>query len=339
MNCPLAHPAFSSEAKTPSRGREFAYETIMNQSAAFGLGLDNFDEAVKQFLQENPGEGEIDGLEEDDEFGLGQYGQFCWSPNLTFAGQLGHPDFYSGFVGGNEGYTSLGTAFSTGCQNGCSTSDQMGPDFIPEVLSTPRAGIYTGLGHNETRFLDSENIIHNDVVQEPGEFIPDSAFMPLTLQPGASVPGNDGCGFASTNTTGREFRFESRCVIIEDRSNGRKTSRTSVNTDGLKCEYPGCRYRGTFKRKYELQRHVKKHTNGEIYSCPIVGCDRTEKESKAYYRADKFVDHFKKTHTDDDTSLCPITTCRIGPFSLDLRMAHVQYHIGTKQDFISAALR
>ena len=102
------------------------------------------------------------------------------------------------------------------------------------------------------------------------------------------------------------------------------SSRKPRDGSALKCDFPGCHSKATFKRKYELQRHMKKHERKETYPCPAIDCDR--KGSRSFYRADKFAHHFGTRHGDNDTYLCPLAKCLTNQMSLDEIKLHARSH-------------
>lgn len=114
------------------------------------------------------------------------------------------------------------------------------------------------------------------------------------------------------------FKFESRGNVIDD-SRSKKKQLDSSNPGAFKCEYHGCKYRGTFKRIYDLNRHMKKHTERNALSCFFSSCDET------FYRADKFRTHVLK-HGDEDLVACPIEDCMYGPAKADLLKLHLRNH-------------
>jgi len=102
------------------------------------------------------------------------------------------------------------------------------------------------------------------------------------------------------------------------------SSRKPRDSSALKCDFPGCHSRATFKRKYELQRHMKKHERKETYPCPAIDCDR--KGSRSFYRADKLVHHLRTGHGDNDSYLCPLARCLTNPMSFDEIKLHARSH-------------
>ncbi|ORY17162.1 hypothetical protein BCR34DRAFT_62348 [Clohesyomyces aquaticus] len=76
------------------------------------------------------------------------------------------------------------------------------------------------------------------------------------------------------------------------------TSSQSVSK-ALRCSHAGCKYKGTFKRAYELKRHMKLHTQPRKYPCPVLNCEYTTS------RDDKFQAHIKKGHHEDELTEPP----------------------------------
>ena len=102
------------------------------------------------------------------------------------------------------------------------------------------------------------------------------------------------------------------------------SSRKPRDGSALKCDFPGCHSRATFKRKYELQRHMKKHERKVMYPCPAIDCDR--KESRSFYRSDKLVHHLGTGHGDNDSYVCPLAGCLTYPMSFDEIKLHARNH-------------
>lgn len=126
---------------------------------------------------------------------------------------------------------------------------------------------------------------------------------------------------SSANTN---FVFESRGVPIQPNQTPISSQRKPRDSNALKCDFPGCHSRATFKRKYELQRHMKKHERKETYPCPAIDCDR--KGSRSFYRADKLVHHLVTGHGDNDSYLCPLARCSTNPVSFDEIKLHARNH-------------
>ncbi|KAF7504261.1 hypothetical protein GJ744_002519 [Endocarpon pusillum] len=81
------------------------------------------------------------------------------------------------------------------------------------------------------------------------------------------------------------------------------------NSEGpsLKCDFPGCPSKKTFRRKYELQRHMKKHTQQKRLDCPAVNCKF--RGPKAFYRPDKLKAHVLAGHGEQTLFACPVAGC------------------------------
>lgn len=96
--------------------------------------------------------------------------------------------------------------------------------------------------------------------------------------------------------------------IVDDHYKVFKNDRCERN-QGFKCDFPGCRSKAVFKRKYELMRHRKKHDKKDTFPCPVLGCDRSG--PRAFYRLDKLHDHMRRNHIwgrwlpDVDPSMAP----------------------------------
>jgi len=94
----------------------------------------------------------------------------------------------------------------------------------------------------------------------------------------------------------------------------------------FKCEFPDCKYRGTFRRSYELKRHMTKHTEKQRFPCPVQSCDST------FYRTDKLSLHLRQVHTTDEHSICPLPGCGAGPYPLRLLVVHIYVNHNAKRD-------
>lgn len=79
-------------------------------------------------------------------------------------------------------------------------------------------------------------------------------------------------------------------------------SRSPKPDTGIKCEFPGCKYRGSFNREYDLTRHMNIH-NSTREKCPVELCERT------FYRYDKLLHHFATAHHDNEEAICPVLPC------------------------------
>jgi hypothetical protein len=110
---------------------------------------------------------------------------------------------------------------------------------------------------------------------------------------------------------------------VEDKNKHEQLGHLDASEDqeDLRCTYPGCPYTGTFKRKYELQRHEKKHNQLEQQQCLGMGCD------KKFYRLDKLWDHIRASrHT---VFKCPVVDCPMNSSSLQGVLEHFSGHPDT----------
>ncbi|OMP83132.1 Krueppel-like factor 16 [Diplodia seriata] len=60
------------------------------------------------------------------------------------------------------------------------------------------------------------------------------------------------------------------------------------------CTVAGCNSKG-FMRRYELERHMRKHNRTEVFPCPVGSCPFS-RQTKAFYRRDKLQSHLRKVH-------------------------------------------
>ena len=115
------------------------------------------------------------------------------------------------------------------------------------------------------------------------------------------------------------------------------SSRKPRDSSALKCDFPGCHSRATFKRKYELQRHMRKHERKEMYPCPAIDCDR--KGSRSFYRVDKLAHHLRTRHGDNDSYLCPLAGCLTNPVSFDGIKLHARSHFRENNSVVETLRR
>jgi hypothetical protein len=115
------------------------------------------------------------------------------------------------------------------------------------------------------------------------------------------------------------------------------SSRKTRDSNALKCDFLGCHSRATFKRKYELQRHMKKHERKETYPCPAIDCDR--KGSRSFYRVDKLSHHLRTGHGDNDSYLCPLAKCLTNPMSFDEMKLHASSHVREHNPVVGCFLK
>ncbi|KAF2438323.1 hypothetical protein P171DRAFT_490991 [Karstenula rhodostoma CBS 690.94] len=112
------------------------------------------------------------------------------------------------------------------------------------------------------------------------------------------------------------FQFVSGSVVVKDNSDSKNKKRSTKPDTGIRCEHPGCSYLGTFNRKYDLQRHMTKHSNLQKGKCPLEFCERH------FDRYDKLREHLRKAHADTEEAICPNSQCNMRvPFML------LDYHV------------
>jgi len=125
-------------------------------------------------------------------------------------------------------------------------------------------------------------------------------------------------GYAQTTTT-----------VTLRRKRGKSEGRKS-----FKCPYTCCNYQGTFRRRWELQRHIAtKHAGDKKFPCPVVGCS-TNGQTPTFARSDKLTSHIKATHRSVGVkAICPATTCSCMPLELDLLGVHIKLcHLQKEQE-------
>ncbi|KAI9711772.1 MAG: hypothetical protein M1820_001917 [Bogoriella megaspora] len=154
-----------------------------------------------------------------------------------------------------------------------------------------------------------------------GLAIPQSGFA------SASLP----CGTADASLDEDEsFRFVSGCKPLRSSASTYsyriEKEPEIADESAIKCVFKGCRYKGTFNRKYDLQRHEKSHNRDLRHPCPAAGCDRVG--TKAFSRFDKLCDHTGSKHDSDTRFKCPIEGCSVGPLPLALFRLHAFNHRG-----------
>jgi hypothetical protein len=95
-----------------------------------------------------------------------------------------------------------------------------------------------------------------------------------------------------------------------------------VDGKSLACDHAGCSYVGTFRRQWELQRHVAvKHTTEKPFWCPVIGCIKG-REAPAFARPDKLTAHIRAVHCNKNAqAICPTSTCPNTDLELELRLA------------------
>jgi len=117
-------------------------------------------------------------------------------------------------------------------------------------------------------------------------------------------------------------------VVGEDAQNfamssGNTSSRGS-NWTPKKCLWIGCQSVAIFKRKFEYDRHMRKHTRAVSIPCPVQYCPR--QGSRAFYRWDKLSDHLKTGHMESEKCRCLVEGCRVTNIPLCLLRYHARWH-------------
>ena len=79
----------------------------------------------------------------------------------------------------------------------------------------------------------------------------------------------------------------------------------------IRCTYPRCKYEHTFRRQYELDRHVSaKHEIEKRFWCCAAGCIKGN-SAPAFSRSDKLTDHIRAMHSRPDARFdCPLLGCQ-----------------------------
>jgi hypothetical protein len=125
-------------------------------------------------------------------------------------------------------------------------------------------------------------------------------------------------GVSSDSSSSRDNQ-----VIINPASRKKLVERGSG--ENLRCDHDGCKYKGTFPRQWELQRHIaSKHTAEKPYWCPVAGCVKGN-GAPAFARPDKLTAHVRAIHYGKDVkAVCPANTCTDKALTLDLLGVHVK---------------
>lgn len=121
--------------------------------------------------------------------------------------------------------------------------------------------------------------------------------------------------------------LQSHAANLESRSStatGYKVRRRHRFNLQLRCTYPSCNYDHTFKRQYELDRHVAaKHQNDRPFWCCAIGCIKGS-SAPAFARSDKLTAHVRAMHSRPDARFdCPVLACQNhGDLRLEELVAH-----------------
>jgi hypothetical protein len=113
-----------------------------------------------------------------------------------------------------------------------------------------------------------------------------------------------------------------------------KGSTQHADGKSLTCDHAGCSYVGTFRRQYELQRHIAaKHTKEKPFWCPVIGCIKG-KGAPAFARPDKLTTHMRTVHRDKNVqAICPAATCpdtalEVDVLGVHIKLQHLRYKPG-----------
>lgn len=99
----------------------------------------------------------------------------------------------------------------------------------------------------------------------------------------------------------------------------------------FKCTVPECKTKPTFKRKGDLNRHMKKHDRSVTFPCPVNHCHRKE---DAFYRKDKVKDHVAKVHSEHEECDCLYRNCDVKAIPLHILRFHIyQSHTPMEGDY------
>ena len=96
------------------------------------------------------------------------------------------------------------------------------------------------------------------------------------------------------------------------------------SNSAVKCPH-NCDHKGTFKRDYELNRHIRTQHGNTVYKCPFSGCYRKAIPT-TFKRPDKLTAHIRTVHmrTHHESELrCPMDACAARPMTFDLLAVHM----------------
>ena len=123
-------------------------------------------------------------------------------------------------------------------------------------------------------------------------------------------------------------------VVLKTKTKGRFTedsnsilnSEEPTNLTGRKYNFPGCRSKRTFKRNYELQRHMQMHEWTETFDCPAVNCKH--RGPKAFYRSDKLKAYVNVAYDEHTMFARPVAGCLSArtAISRDTLALHIRNH-------------
>ncbi|KAI9765527.1 MAG: hypothetical protein M1840_007353 [Geoglossum simile] len=133
---------------------------------------------------------------------------------------------------------------------------------------------------------------------------------------------------ANASETATDFNFVSGCRPIGE-GMAQPVSGREIEAGSLTCVWPNCSSKRTFKRSYELQRHMNKHTSLVRYPCAAVNCP--SRRTATFYRLDKFRDHLRNSHGLDGLFACPVPVCTSGPLPLFKFIIHIDSHTNNNE--------
>ena len=125
-----------------------------------------------------------------------------------------------------------------------------------------------------------------------------------------------------------------RLYVGQMASSGLLTDRNSQGSrynTSLKCTWPGCTYEGTFRRKYERDRHIAQNGRN-CFKCPGLGCNSQNK--KPFRRADKLTLHLRSSHDLTTVYDCVESGCTTR-LQGNFMFVHLQRHLLTSPSEVS----
>lgn len=165
------------------------------------------------------------------------------------------------------------------------------------------------IGQNFPQLPSEVLPVANDVGFEDATIIP-NAPMAFAVEDTGTQPFAFEPEYASGLYDGQNFQdfcpevLPAAAEWIADTTGSTNNPTQQLQTDGnmqreqmpkrFQCDYPGCSSKG-FGRKYELQRHRKKHSRSQLFLCPVAGC-RFRQPGNAFYRHDKLGCHMRACH-------------------------------------------
>ncbi|KAF2808992.1 uncharacterized protein BDZ99DRAFT_43427 [Mytilinidion resinicola] len=178
-------------------------------------------------------------------------------------------------------------------------------------------GNYSMTPHESIPPLQSLNDITDG---PPGDVLPSSNDPEVSHLNATTTPQRN-----MTLGVDADFQFKSQAIPIHERRIKATKHKTPPDANALRCKYPGCRSRRTFKREYDLQRHMNMHGGRITIPCQVNGCDR--RDHKPFYRIDKLTQHLRTAHSHDENCTCSEVGCQAGSLPLDLAKIHAVFHV------------